>query len=167
MGLLINAMRFRKFIIILLFLWWGFDVSAQAPEQIPVPEQWQLTLDVIKSKVQSLIIENNRLQVEYRKLIEQAQKLQQSIDDQQDKNGQMDRFLKERHGRTDQQVRIEELTRIIKTKRRQEAKPSQNTVRPPVDDHLTQWRKQLEDESKQEVLLENEWGALKVDFVQQ
>ena len=86
-------------------------------ESSSVPEQWQLTLDVIKSKAQTLVIENNGLQVEYRQLIEQLQKLQQSINDQQNKNEQMGRFLKERHGRTDQQVRIEELAQIIKTKR--------------------------------------------------
>jgi regulator of replication initiation timing len=173
-GLLIKIMRLRKFIIILPFLWWAFDVRAQVSGQMPVPEQWQSTLDVIKSKVQTMVIENNRLQVEYRKLMERAQKLQQSIDAQQYKNEQMSRFLKERHGRTDQQVRIEELTRIIKIKN-QEArafdkqlgnlKRKQSNldrkVNPHVDEQLTQLRKQLEDESMQEVLLENERGALK------
>jgi len=113
------------------------------------------------------MIENNGLQVEYRQLTGQVQKLQQSIDAQQYKNEQMERFLKERHGRTDQQVRIEALTRIIKTKRQQARTfDKQLTVQPQNDDQLTQWRKQLEYESKQEVLLENELGALKVGFVQ-
>jgi hypothetical protein len=153
-------MKFRLFIVILPFLWWGFDVRAQAPEQIPMPEKWQLTLDVIKSKAQALGIKNNGLQVEYQELVEQAQKLQQSIDDQQYKNEQMSRFLKEQHGRTEQQVRIKELTQSIKTKS-QEAGTYQNTVHQPADDQLPQLRKQLEDESKQEVLLENELEALK------
>ena len=172
MGRLITTMRFWKFIIILFFLWWAFDVKAQVPQgPSSLPEQWQLTLDVVKSKVQTLVIENNGLQVEYRKLIEQSQKLQQSINAQQYKNEQMARFLKERHGRTDQQVRINELPQIIKTKsqeartydeqlgnlkrNRQKAKSSQN-IQPQVDDQLVQLRKQLEDESTQEVLLKNE-----------
>ena len=90
-----------------------------------MPEQWQLTLDVIKSKAQTLKIENNGLQVEYRQLIGEVQKLRQSIYNQQNKNEQMERFIKERHGRTDQQVRIEELTQIIKTKK-QEARALMN-----------------------------------------
>ena len=59
------------------------------------------------------------VKVEYQQLIGQVQKLQQSIDDQQNKNEQMDRFLKDRHGRTDQQLRIEELTQSIKTKKQE------------------------------------------------
>ena len=48
------------FIIILLFLWWAFDVRAQVLTECPsMPEQWQLTLDVIKSKAQTLMVENN------------------------------------------------------------------------------------------------------------
>ncbi len=167
-----------------------------------MPEQWQLTLDVIKSKAQTLVIENNGLQGEYQQLMGQAQKLQQSIYDQKNKNEQMSRFLKERHGRTDQQVRIEELTQIIKIKE-QEARTSeeqlenlsrkhtdldqkiqqlkytisdielhqqaqeqkamipQTVAKPPDDDQLGSWRKQLEDQTRQEVLLENELGALK------
>ena len=81
-----------------------------------MPEQWQLTLDVIKSKAQNLMVENNGLQVEYRQLIGQVQELQQAIADQQYKNEQKSRFLKERRGQTDQQVRIEELTQSIKAK---------------------------------------------------
>lgn len=78
-----------------------------------------MTLDVIKSKAQSLMVENNGFQVEYRKLTGQLQQLRHSIDEQQNKNEQMASFLKERHGRTDQQVRVEELTQIIKTKKQE------------------------------------------------
>jgi chromosome segregation ATPase len=196
-------MRLRPFILILPFLCWAFDVKAQVPQELSsMPEQWQLTLDVIKSKAQTLVIENNGLQVEYRQLMAQVQKLRQSVYEQQASNDQMDRFLKDRHGRTDQQVRIDELTQGIKIKnqeartfdeqvgnlqrkqsdlahkiqllkytisdvelhqqaQKQQAQISQETVQTPVDDQLTQWRQQLEDENKQEVLLENELGALK------
>ena len=74
----------------------GVDARAQVPDNFSsMPEQWQLTLDGIKSKAQTLMVENNGLQVEYRQLLEQAQKLQQSIDDQQYKNEQMGHFIKE------------------------------------------------------------------------
>ena len=131
-----------------------------------------MTLDVIKSKVQTLETENNGLQAEYRKSIEQSQKLQKLIDAQQYKNEQMSRFLKERHGRTDQQVRISELTQSIKTKgqearaynkqlenlkrEQRQAKSSQKTGQLQRDDQLAQWHKQLKDEIAQEVLLKNE-----------
>src|ERR1700691_2475728 len=113
-------MRLCPFIIILSLLW-GFDARAQMPEEPSsgMPEQWQLTLDVIKSKAQNLLIENNGLQDEYRKLIEQKQELQQSIDNQQHKNDQLEQSLKERHGQTDQQQRIADLTQVIKTKHEQ------------------------------------------------
>jgi chromosome segregation ATPase len=178
-------MRLPLFIIILSFLWWGLDARAQVPEELSsMPEQWQLTLDVIKSKAQNLLVENNGLQGEYRQLIDQAQKLQQSIDGQQSKNEQLELFLNERHGLTDQQMRIEELTGNIKTKSQQvrdedqqledlkrkqsrldykiqQAPAAQNTAQSPVEDQLPQLRKQLEDETRQEVLLENELEDLK------
>lgn len=154
-------MRPRSLIIILFFLWWGFDASAQVPDELSsMPEQWQLTLDVIKSKAQTLLVENNGLQVEYRQLVEQAQKLQQSTEGQQAKNEEMERFLNERHGRTDQQLRIDELTQDIKLKGQQPH--AGRTVRQPqLGDQLPQLRKQLEDETRQEVLLENELEDLK------
>lgn len=173
-------MRLRQFIIMLPFLWWGFDARAQVPDELSsMPEQWQLTLDGIKSKAQTLMVENNGLQVEYRELLGQVQKLQQSIDDQQNKNEQMDGFIKERHGQTDQQVRIEQLARSIKAKKQEariadkelrdlQRKQSEigrtirvETLQPQAEDQLPGLRKQLEDDNKQEVLLENELGALR------
>jgi len=197
-------MSFRLLIMILPFLWWGFNAMAQdqAPGQMPMPEQWQLTLDGIKSKAQTLVIENNGLQFERQQLIAETHKLRQSINDQQYKNEQMSQYLKERHGRTDQQARIAQLTPLIEMKSQQarineeqlenlqrknsnldqkiqqlkvtisdiqarqqvaqpEAQPSINTVSPQEDDQLNQLRKELEDQSKQEVLLENELGDLK------
>jgi hypothetical protein len=132
-------MRIYSFIIILPLLCWGNEVRAQVPEESSsMPEQWQLTLDVIKSKTQNLVVENQGLQVEYRKLTEQVQELQQSIEAQQYKNDETERFLKERHGR-----------------KRPEAKPPQKIVQSRDDGQLAQLRKQLEDEKAQEVLLEN------------
>jgi chromosome segregation ATPase len=178
-------MRLCPFIIILAVCWWGFDARAQVPEELSsMPEQWQLTLDVIKSKAQTLLVENNGLQVEYRQLIEQAQKLQQSVDGQQSKNEQLESFLNERHGQTDQQIRIEDLNQSIKLKiekardegqrledlkkeqwrlryKIQQVSIVQNKAQPQAELQLPQLRGQLEDETRREVLLENELDALK------
>lgn len=196
-------MKFRKFVIILGFLWWATDGRAQAPSDLPsMPQQWQLTLDVIKARAQRLLIQNNDIQVEYRQLVEQAQKLRQAIKYEQDKNEAMLLFLKERHNRTDQQVRIDQLNEAVKTKR-QQAKISEEqlenlkkkqadlanqiqlqrrrisdiqlhqanqnqgnpSLKPPVvpavDGQLTDLRNRLEEENKQEVILENSWNTLK------
>jgi len=198
-------MKFRLFIIILCFFCWAFDVRAQLPEELSsssLPEQWQLTLDVIKSKAQTLVGKNNGLQDQYRELIGQVQKLRQSIDEQQYKNERISRLLKDRHGRTDQQARIDELTQIIKAKdqrvdafdgqlanfqrkksemdrqiqelkdtiskeelrQQSEADKAQNSpsvAQPQGEDQLSPLHKQMEDESRQEVLLERELAALK------
>jgi len=176
-------MRSLIIITILPLLWWAFDVRAQEPQEFSsMPEQWQLSLDVIKSKAQYLVTKNNGLQVEYQRLTGQTQELEQSIEEQQDKNDQGERFLKERHGRTDQQLRIDELTQVIRSKdqktgildeqlRNLENKQSnlegeirsfQKTIQSPEDDQLPRWRRQLEDETRQEVFLENELQGLKV-----
>ena len=81
-----------------------------------MPEQWQLTLDVIKSKAADLMVKNNGLQDEYRQLLNQQQKLQQSVWDQQTKNEEMSRLLNVRHGRTNQEEQIEQLSQAIKIK---------------------------------------------------
>lgn len=110
-------MRLRLFITILPFLCWGFEAKAQVTEELSsMPEQWQVTLDDIKSKSQTLGVENDGLKAEYRQLLQEVQELQQSIDDQQAKNRQAEDFLRTRHGRTDQQLRIDELTQAIRTK---------------------------------------------------
>ena len=158
-----------KYIIILFFLCLASDVKAQESQQMPMPEQWQLTVEGIKSQAHALMVENNGLQDEHQQLTGQVQRLQQSINERQDKNDQLAQFLKGRHGRTDQQLRIEELTKTVKTKQ-QEARSleekwrtlqkSQRTGTFRVDD-LNGWRKQLEEESKHEVILENEFTDLK------
>jgi len=161
-------MRAYQFIIILFFLCWAFDVRAQESEQ-PMPEQWQMTVEGIKSQAKALMVVNNGLQDEHQQLTDQVQKLQQSINERQDKNDQLAQLLKEMHGRTGQQLHIEELTKMVKTKR-QEARTIEERwkalQRPQGTgtlrgDDLNGWRKQLEDENKQEVMLENELTALK------
>jgi len=187
-------------LIFIAALGWATLAGAQVPEggssSMP-PEQWQLTLDVIKSRAQTLVVENNGLQGEYRQLMVQAQRLQQGIREQQEKNEQLARLLKDRHGRTDQQARMEDLNQTIRTKTQQakayedqlvvlrkkqlkldgqiqqlkytisdidlhrQGEKVQQTQGIQTDDHLAPLRKQLEDETKQEVVLENQLSALK------
>ncbi len=140
-------------------LWWAVSVRAQEPQEMAMPEQWQLTLDMIKSKTQDLMIENNGLQVQYRQLYGELEKLQREVFDWQSKNELMALSLKQRHGRTDQQMRIDDLQGQIRIKKERlgALKVRKNTA-PDMsgNNDLTQWRQQLEDESKQEVVLENE-----------
>ena len=92
----------------------------QGPATSSPPEQWQMTLDGIKSRAQTLLIEHNGLQDEYRRLMGELRKLQGLILDLQNKNEQIDRLLRERQGRTDQQMRVDELTESLKAKRQQD-----------------------------------------------
>jgi len=196
-------MKLYRCIVILPLLWWGGVAGAQfSQEPSSMPEQWQLTLDVIKAKAQTLVVKNNGLQDEHRRLIGQLQEVQQAISDQQNKNEEMDRLLNQRHGRTDQQARIDELKQSISAKKqaervdegqlelikkkqddlnnkikrlqdtisdieshqqpeKQKDQAAQNTAPASNDDPLAQWRKQLEDENRQEVLLEDQLGSLK------
>jgi chromosome segregation ATPase len=79
-------------------------------------EEWLLTVDVIQKKVQGLLEENNKLNTEYIELMQQAQKMRQAVVDQSQKNDEIRRLLKERGGRTDQQIRIDELSQQIKAR---------------------------------------------------
>lgn len=106
--------------MMLPLLWWGFDVRAQVSQGTSsMPEQWQLTLDMIKSKAHSLMVENNGLKDEYWQLISEVENLKQSIDDQRMSNIKLEHMIKERHGQTDQQLRITELTQVLKIKRQE------------------------------------------------
>ena len=97
--------------------------SALASDQmgnhhLPVgAEQWQLTFDVIASKVKRLMEENNLLVTQYQTRLAQQQKLHLAINDQTLKNEAIKKFLKERNGKTDQQIRLEELNAQMKLKK--------------------------------------------------
>ena len=197
-------MRLYLFIISFILVSLTADARAQVSQELgSVPEAWQLTLDVIKNKAQILLIENNGKQMTYRKLIDESQKLQQSIRDQRARNEQLAQFIKDRHGRTDQQIRIEELTAAVRSKRdqakvndrqlfdlqrkkadldskiqrlkytisdielhqqAQQQKSEATSAKPGIKpaDQLSQLRAQMEEQSRQEVLLENQLSALKV-----
>jgi len=165
------------------FLCWAADVSAQVSSGLSsMPEQWQLTLDVIKTKAQTLLIKNNEIKSDYRRLSDQALELQQAVIGQQNKIEAIRLFLNERHGRTDQQIQIEQLQQGIKIKRQQDkesqeqlwalrkkqARQEQETraVPPPLpqpelNEQLSDLRQRLEEEKKQEVILENKLSVLR------
>ncbi len=185
-------MRRYHFLLILPLLGWSFTANAQVFKEAAMPEQWQLTVDVIKAKAQSLLVENNGLQLQHRELMAQTQQLQEAISQQQARNDQFSQRLKERHGLTDQQLRIEELTQLTRSKKQknrefneqledlkkkkadldqkisqlkytisgvelqQSAKANAPVIQGPDDNQLNQWRRQLEDENKKEVLLEHQ-----------
>ena len=166
-----------KFVIILSLFCGAAQVRAQEISgPSGVPDQWQLTLDVIKGKAQALLVQNNAIQAQHRQLAQQEQSLQQALKDQQNKREAMLLFLRERHGRTDQQVRLEELSQAVKTKKQQaklldeqliNLKKIKENSPPPapaalaLDSQLADLRQRLEEEKRQEVILENELNDLR------
>ncbi len=95
----------------------GLSGVPSALAQESAVAQWQLTLDVIKSKAQHLLDVNNQLTQEANTLSQQMQMLGQTIEQKRAGNDGMRQLLKERHGKTDQQIRIEELTKTLKAKK--------------------------------------------------
>ena len=101
-------------------LWQGFALAQGLPvSQDPAinTPQWQLTLDVIKAKAQVLIESNNKLMEEHNYLVEEKKKLKQGMSDWQTKNESLRQSLKERHGRSDQQVHMDDMTEQMKAKK--------------------------------------------------
>lgn len=79
--------------------------------------QWQLTVDVIKGKVHTLMEENTALTRQYQTTVDRSRKLQMSIARQEKDNAAIRKFLDERKGKTDQQLRIAEIEAEIKSDR--------------------------------------------------
>ena len=87
---------------------------ADSPEPAAGSEAWILTLETIKAKAKDLMAQNTALSAEYNTLAQDINDLNTAIDAQNAKNLGMADFLKDRHGRSDQQVRIAELDTQIK-----------------------------------------------------
>ena len=87
---------------------------ADAPEPAAGSGAWILTLETIKAKAKDLMARNTALSAEYNTLAQDINNLNAAVDAQNTKNMAITSFLKDRHGRTDQQVRIEELEAQIK-----------------------------------------------------
>ncbi len=160
-----------RIIILAATLFWTFEVKAQVPEEFATPDQWQLTLDVIKAKAQRLVVKNNGLLLEHKGLTEQVQELQRAIDAEQSRIDQWSKFLKQRHGRTDQQLLIEQYLQTMKAKKEQsrdlDGQWRALSRRQGTGDDLSQWRRQLEYENSQEALLQDELKELKAGNTRQ
>jgi chromosome segregation ATPase len=94
----------------------GVDLSEETSPGTP---EWQLTLETIRSKSQGLLSENATLEAEQRSLQEQQSKLHSMREEWRAKNEEIRKFLKERKGRSDQDMRKEELAAQIRGKESQ------------------------------------------------
>lgn len=92
-------------------------VRADVPEPEPGTAVWLLTLETIKTKVQDLMERNTQLTGEYTALNQDVEQLNASVTEKTNKNAALSAFLKDRHGRSDQQLHLEELTAQIKDKK--------------------------------------------------
>ena len=86
--------------------------GANAPE-------WLLTLDVIKAKTEALMGKNSKLMAERESLMREYKDQQEKIHSWQAKNHDLMEFLKTRHGRSDEEMKVVELNGQIKAKKEQ------------------------------------------------
>ncbi len=86
-------------------------------QEAPSDATWILTLETIKARVSELTAQNVQLTADYNAFLGEIDQLNVSIEEQIKRNTALADFLKTRHGRSDQQVRIQELEKQIKDKR--------------------------------------------------
>ena len=91
--------------------------------------QWQINLGVIKDKAQRMMEKNNNLMAEKKSLIKETENLQNQIREWQIKNQTLKDPLKEKHGRTNQQKQIDELTVQLNDKKAITTRLQQDLVR--------------------------------------
>lgn len=113
---------------------------------------WLLTLETIKARSSQLMAQNARLTADHHMLLEDISQLNASIEEQGRKNAALADFLKTRHGRSDQQVRIQELEKQIKAKR-DGLKASRRGASKP-ENELDRLRQELKVEKANEAKLE-------------
>ena len=115
----------------------AFPAYAQVTgEFAAVPAQWQLTLDVIKTKAQTLLVQNKELAAQHEDLQAQLAHTQDIINQQQAANASLRQLLKERNGRTDQQIALEQLKAQVKSIKNEAA---------GAQEKLSIWKKKLAD----------------------
>ncbi len=123
--------------LIFLIVFFALPAHAQiAGEFAAAPAQWQLTLDVIKTKAQTLLVQNKELAAQHEDLQAQLAHTQEMINQQQSANADLRRMLKERNGRTDQQIALEQLKAQIKSIKNEVA---------GAEEKLGIWKKKLAD----------------------
>jgi len=100
-----------------LILCFACPARVDAQEAPAADATWLLTLETIKAKSSQLMAQNTRLTADHQMLVQDINRLNASVEEQGRKNAALADFLKTRHGRSDQQVRIRELEKQIKGKR--------------------------------------------------
>ncbi len=85
----------------------------------PNAPEWILTLDVIKAKTEALMGKNSKLMAEREALIREYKEKQETIRSWQAKNQDLREFLKKRHGRSNEEMKVDELAEQIKAKKEQ------------------------------------------------
>ncbi len=96
----------------------AFSVEAQEPA-VDFSTSWQQTLDSIKAAAKEEMAKNNSLSQQHQGLVMNARQLADAIAAKRQSNERLTAFLRERNGRTDQQIRIEELNGQIAAAKKQ------------------------------------------------
>ena len=140
----------NKNIYSLLFILCLVCPARVGAQEAPADAAWLLTLDTIKARSSQLMAQNTRLTADYDMLLEDIDRLNASIEEQGRKNAALADFLKTRHGRSDQQVRIQELEKQIRDKK-DELKRRQRAPKP--ESELDRLRQELKVEKANEAKL--------------
>lgn len=90
-----------------------------SPEPSPNTPEWQLTLDVIRAKSDTLVDKNNKLVAHRDAMAARYTQLETSITELKANNDELRQFLKDRHGRSDEQIHLEEIASQVKFKEAQ------------------------------------------------
>lgn len=122
----------RRIVVVLMFFspFWQMSALAQMVRDTAgnVP-RWLVSIDTIKTKAQGLMEKNIQLMSERDSLTNEDRKSKEQIHDVQIKNEILKQLLKERHGRSDQQMQVEDLTNQIKAKKDQLKRRQQELVK--------------------------------------
>jgi DNA repair exonuclease SbcCD ATPase subunit len=94
----------------------SFVYAQMETDPAPNTAEWQLTLDVIKNKSMALMEQNAKLMDEYNSLQGSYKVSRMERRDWELKNEALRQILKKRHGRSEQQTRIDDLNNQIKDK---------------------------------------------------
>lgn len=99
-----------KFLIFFIFI----TLSSAFAQTSLTESQWRLSLDVIQAKAKQLVILNHELTSKNTGLKEAIGKISNSVTQLGEKNQKMKDFLRQRNGKTDQHIQLEEIAQNIK-----------------------------------------------------
>jgi hypothetical protein len=115
-------------------------VATPSTDPAPNTPQWQVNLDVIKHKAQVLIKQNAKLTDEYNTLVAGIQRAQIDQRDLKIKNESLRQLIKQRRGKSQEQIEIEKHNDYIKAKE-SNIRALQNTIKNTQKDLAQQERK--------------------------